>query len=188
MTEPALDHIERYAGLYRAHSEGMAESLRAGICAIEVGPLHDLTNPPVARHSRPRPDSLVIADAGNAEEISKRLKQAGRHRNRAIDVSSALFKTFKYNDSCFEIDICGSQRQGFRNPASGYCDEPAKTVHCRLVASRLAQKAASFGLGQIFTLTVEIEHRPGHDWFATLVFIGLLVDQKRPGALGLESD
>lgn len=58
----------------------------------------------------------------------------------------------------------------------------------RVFTPRFLKEPASFGLGQIFPLTIEIEHCPGHDWFATLVFVGLLFDQKRPGVLGLESD
>jgi hypothetical protein len=43
-------------------------------------------------------------------------------------------------------------------------------------------------LGQIFPLTIEVEHCPGHDLLATFVFIGVWIDQKRPGAGSLERD
>lgn len=116
------------------------------------------------------------------------MQQFRWHRNRTVDVATSFLKAFKNNDSLFEINIRRGESQRFGDAAARHRNEPAEAVYDRIVLPRLLEETAGFGLGQIFSLTIEAEHCPGHDGFATFVFVGGLMDQKRPGALGLESD
>lgn len=104
VSKPALDEVERHAGLDCSNGKAMAKTLGRRMFSMQISVFHDCANMTIGSHAGPRPNAGIAGNRGHSEPLLNVLKKHRRQRNLAVYSPPSLLEAFHDNNTRIEIE------------------------------------------------------------------------------------